>query len=476
MSKLGTTEVPQGLLEIASELLSPSFSQHQIVQYCSLVFEVYAYPYYRQHKLISDCSYIHYLELEKRFGRENFTHLNNQLNWLQNVALPNGQLHIWNSKAGDGCTKAYKLTCYGYRAIRKAMADNRYPLITRPIKTNGNALRSRDASGSNSVGGFSMSPNIPVRPALIKEAIRDIRLLVSDDSVRGTPFLNYLRAFYANHSREDCVSKLEINGNRLSDVLRVIQDTNLGRKGYLPQYYVQSSTGRWYCRGPFISLQNIPRQLRQLILQGYYDYDVESCHYSLFAQMTSKVHFETPVIDQLVSDKYAFRLDIAKSLNISIKDVKQALIGLIYGSPLSASLFCSLSRNLGKEATNAFCKLPKIRALHCEIKQGSKLIIEHYKSKSRRRGSLINDAGRSCVLSHASKASQLSHILQGAEAQILSSIGHRWGASMVLLMHDGFVTKKQLNTAELRNHILKETGWDVQFSEELISISKCTIN
>jgi hypothetical protein len=192
--------------------------------------------------------------------------------------------------------------------------------------------------------------------------------------------------------------------------------------------------------------------------------------------MTSKLNFKTPVIHQLISDKHAFRLELSKSLDIPIKEVKQALISLIYGSPLSSSLFCSLGTNLGRETAKAFCKLTKIRLLHREIKEGSTLIIEDYKDKSRRKGSLINDLGRSCVISQSSKASQLSHILQGAEAQILSSIGQRWGSSMVLLMHDGFVTKKQLNTDVLHHHVLKETGWNVQFSEELVSISKCTKN
>ena len=476
MSKIDTFEIPQGLLEIARKNHLPNFTQHHIVQYCSIAFEVYAFPYHRQHKLVPHCSYFHYLELEERFGRGNFIRLNNQLNWLQNVELPNGQSHLWNCSNGAGATKAYELTRFGYDAIRIAMTDGKSPLATRKFLSKGNSIRSRDHAGSNSVGGFQMSPNIPIKITLIKEAVRDVSLLRSDESARGTPLLNYLKHSYCDLAREDYVKKLGNHQDMLTDILRIIKSSNLGQKGYLPQYYVQSSTGRWYCRGPLISLQNMPRQLRQVILQDYYDYDIESCHYSLFAQMTSKLHFKTPVIDQLISDKHAFRLELSKSLDIPIKEVKQALISLIYGSPLSSSLFCSLGTNLGKETAEAFCKLTKIRLLHREIKEGSTLIIEDYKDKSRRKGSLINDLGRSCVISQSPKASQLSHILQGAEAQILSSIGQRWGSSMVLLMHDGFVTKKQLNTDVLHHHVLKETGWNVQFSEELVSISKCTKN
>jgi hypothetical protein len=101
---------------------------------------------------------------------------------------------------------------------------------------------------------------------------------------------------------------------------------------------------------------------------------------------------------------------------------------------------------LGHEAAKAFCELEVVRALHSEIKQGARLIIESYKNQSRRRDTIINDIGRSCVISKSSRSTQLSHILQGAEAQILSSVRQRWGSSLLLLMHDGFVSKNHLST------------------------------
>ena len=129
---------------------------------------------------------------------------------------------------------------------------------------------------------------------------------------------------------------------------------------------------------------------------------------------------------------------------------------------------------MGHEAAKAFCELEVVRALHSEIKQGARLIIESYKNQSRRRDTIINDIGRSCVISKSSRSTQLSHILQGAEAQILSSVRQRWGSSLLLLMHDGFVSKNQLSTSMMSQHVFKETGWDIQFSEEFITISKCT--
>lgn len=465
---------PAGLLELASRGLSSAYSRNIIVQYCSLTFELYAFPYHRQHKLVAHCSYFHYLELEERLGRGNFNRLNDQLNWIQNIELPDGQSHRWSCSAGLGVTKAYKLTCKGYEAIQDAMTNTRYPLVERKFKSSGNAIRSRDHSGSNSVGSFDMSPNLAIKTGVIKKAIKDINLLLSDSSARGTPITDYLRHFYADLPRHECITKLEQNRNALINILRVTLSPDVGKARHLLQNYVQSSSGRWYCRGPLVSLQNIPKQLRQIILQGNFDYDIESCHYSLFAQMASKLNFKTPVIDELIANKDFFRLEIASTSGITINQVKQSLISLIYGSPLNTSVFCSLGNNLGHEAAKVFCELEVVRALHNEIKQGARLIIESYKNQSRRRGTIINDLGRSCVISKSSRPTQLSHILQGAEAQILSSVGQRWGSSLLLLMHDGFVSKNQLSTSMMSQHVFKETGWDIQFSEEFITISKCT--
>ena len=474
MALKSTIAYPLGLLELASKRLPSSFSHNIVVQYCSLVFEIYAFPYRRQHKLLQHCSYIHYLELEQRFGRGVFSALNSSLNWLTNTNLTDGQSHLWQASGGKGIAKAYELTDMGYEAIRLSMA--KYPLMERKYRCNSAAMRSRDSSGSNSIGGFVMAASIAINQRIIKDAIRDVSLLRSDKSARGTPALNYLRHSHSEITREESVKKLQNYQDKLSDIQTITRCTDIGKKGYIPQQYTQSSTGRWYCQGQLISLQNMPRQLRTIVFQGHYDYDVESCHYALFAQMASRHAFDTPVIDQLVANKQAFRLKIALSLGISVATVKKVLISLIYGSPLSPSLYCSLAHSLGKPTAEAFCNLEDIQSLHSEISVGSKIIVEGYKQNSRRMGSITNDIGRSCVISQYSKASLLSHLLQGAEAQILSSIGKRWGHLIILLMHDGFVTKKRLKTDMLREHVFKETGWNVEFSEALISISKCTEN
>ena len=52
MSVTDTKNFPAGLLAIASKQLDDTFSSEQIIQYCSLAFEIYSFPYARQHHLL----------------------------------------------------------------------------------------------------------------------------------------------------------------------------------------------------------------------------------------------------------------------------------------------------------------------------------------------------------------------------------------------------------------------------------------
>jgi hypothetical protein len=45
---LGTIKFPTGLLEIANQTLLKTYHEPHIVQYCSLVFEIFEFPYHRQ--------------------------------------------------------------------------------------------------------------------------------------------------------------------------------------------------------------------------------------------------------------------------------------------------------------------------------------------------------------------------------------------------------------------------------------------
>jgi hypothetical protein len=470
MSVIGTKNFPAGLLTIASKQLDNAFSTQQIVQYCSLAFEIYTFPYARQHHLLEDCVSVHCRDFERMFGRGQFVVINDKLDWIEPVPLPCGAFFLRYSDNNCGLTKAYRLTSTGRLAIREAVTDSNYPLTDRKLPANIKALRSRDAKGSNAKGVFDMKRDIRVKERPVIEALESVCLLVSDQSARGSDLIDYFRRVYKDLSPEEKHRQLIADRDRIIDILQVLKSPDLGKKGFVPQYYVQSSSGRWYCHGPIVSFQNMPKQLRPIFFQDCYDYDIESCHYSIFAQLAVGCGVETPTIDNLLANKVAFRESIARDANITLPMAKRCLISLIYGAPLNPSEYTSFGATLGITNATNFCKSPKVIALHKELSTGRKRIINKYIRQSKKKGWINNDVGRARVTAKSSQTTLMAHILQGVEAQILSCIGSHWGNQLLLLMHDGFVTRDQLDTELIRSTVLAETGWDVHFSEERISI------
>lgn len=470
MSVTDTKNFPAGLLAIASKQLDDTFPTEQIVQYCSLAFEIYSFPYARQHHLLEDCVSFHCRTLERMFGRALFRDINNQLSWIKSSPLPCGAFFIRGSDNSYGLTKAYRLTPIGNWAIREAITNSDYPLTNRKLPANHGALRSRDAKGSNATNVFDMKRDIRIKERVVAEALKSICLLISDKSARGCEFIDYFKLAHEQLSPEEKHRQLIADRDRIAFVLRVLKNPNLGERGFVPQLYTQSSSGRWYSSGPIVSFQNMPKQLRPIFFQDCYDYDVESCHYSIFSQLAARCGVETPIINELLADKVTFRSSVAKDANITLPTAKRCLISLIYGAPLNPSKHTFFGTTLGAVDAANFCTSEKIVALQKELSKGRQCIINMYRDQSKKKGWIINDAGRARVISKTSKITLMAHILQGVEAQILSCIGNHWGYQLMLLMHDGFVTKVQLDTALIRSTVLAETGWDVCFSEERISI------
>ena len=65
---------------------------------------------------------------------------------------------------------------------------------------------------------------------------------------------------------------------------------------------------------------------------------------------------------------------------------------------------------------------------------------------------------------------RLAHLLQGIEAKALRAVIQAMPHDVLLLMHDGFVTSKRVNTRELEKVVREETGYRLTLSGERISL------
>ena len=68
------------------------------------------------------------------------------------------------------------------------------------------------------------------------------------------------------------------------------------------------------------------------------------------------------------------------------------------------------------------------------------------------------------VLSKVNPLTQLSHIMQGAEANILRA-SMQMVPNIVLLAHDGFIAKNEVDLPSLQEHVAQITGHCVTFTQ-----------
>src|SRR5438270_12766511 len=108
-----------------------------------------------------------------------------------------------------------------------------------------------------------------------------------------------------------------------------------------------------------------------------------------------------------------------------------------------------------------------VRAFGREVRAANKVILHDFRFKrNKRKGSncIVNDTGRLLRIEGESAATQLSHIMQGAEANILSA-SMQMVPNIVLLAHDGFIAKDEVDLPSLQEHVAQITGHCVTFTQ-----------
>ena len=113
-------------------------------------------------------------------------------------------------------------------------------------------------------------------------------------------------------------------------------------------------------------------------MAGLYDIDIENCHYSILAQMAAAHGHQCTVINNYLDNKRQFREALAAEFGISMRQVKDALIALIYGAKFSVRakdalpmIFNSkaLAAKVAKQSPSSVtaCTSVGMRPAHCRL-------------------------------------------------------------------------------------------------------------
>lgn len=205
-------------------------------------------------------------------------------------------------------------------------------------------------------------------------------------------------------------------------------------EGVIPQAYRQVSSGR--VAGLGVAIQSLPRDMRQALMTGYYEYDISNCHYTILSQTGSY-----PTISNYVAHTKQWRQELAAHLDITLDQAKRCLLAMSYGATKGTnSTYCAIPALIGEDKTQAFWQHPKVVALDME---------------TRLAGAYLTG------LSPTDKTlpSTVAHTLQRLENDILAAATK--DIVITVPVYDGFIYDEELDINQLQMNVKELTGYDV---------------
>ena len=424
---------------------------------CGMIYE--APTRYRAHSHHEGYSRFTWQELEQSFGRRGFKAINESLGLFE-------YLEDWSKV--EGRTKPYMLTeqvstirenflkgCFRRRPTKLLTQDGKY-LESPPAS----AMAAKNKDGQNRRGfqGLPVTTLVPVNLVQVKKLMVDIeaRLMaheagfVTGELFSEVPTIRFLQALHQDSA------------------MIYAKANNKNWHGHVMHRYCEYESGRVYAGGVG-NLQNCYRVLREAAMAGLYDIDIENCHYSILAQMAGALKYQCTAIQDYLDNKKPIREALAAEFGLSIQQVKDALIALIYGAKFSDRASDALPKIFKSKALAAkVYQHPKFLALRDDIAGARAVVLKAQKVTLR---TIKNCRDLTMRLDGSNERQQLAHLLQGVEVTALEAAYRLYPKEIVLLQHDGFAATCQLDTKRIEAAMLEATGYTLKVEQKVIQVN-----
>lgn len=238
--------------------------------------------------------------------------------------------------------------------------------------------------------------------------------------------------------------------DRLGDDLKQRQCLKMSAatdNGVLTQHYIRKDCMRLFAMGT--SLQNASSEIRDTLLEGCYRYDASNCHFAICARY-SRDEF----IQEYARHPDLVRETIADAVGISPKEVKLALIKILYGADTGyMHNKKALANDLGKERAERFLRDEQVRGIMKGIDDVARRIMNKF---GKIPGKKVHET--------------LAHHLMTIESQMLDACIELC-PDVKGLYFDGFVSGVKMNVFEMQVAVFKKTDVVINFTEEVIEIA-----
>ena len=231
-----------------------------------------------------------------------------------------------------------------------------------------------------------------------------------------------------------------------------------------------------------VNFQAIKKEYRKYIFNGQFDYDINAAAPTLLYQYIKKLFPKKKIkleyLEKYIEDRNTVRNECVKLLKEKDKsnfkdfrkEVKQVITSALYGSKLKnrvSGVAMSVSNREFLYDNNL-----EFRNLIDDITKLFKLY-KSYIDKNHKNDKFIDMENGKIELYENDKKKKLSTIVSGfyfsLESKILIDVIYKnYKEDLSLMIHDGFIARKNIDTKELEELVFKETGFVVKYSKELI--------
>lgn len=253
---------------------------------------------------------------------------------------------------------------------------------------------------------------------------------------------------------------------RLKQCVRALRESHMtgATPGFLPHHYREVSTGRLAAIG--LNGQSMSREVRAVAFQGYFDYDIENCHFSIVAQICRRFSIQHPIIEAYSADKGRYRQPLCARYALADDEVKRCILAVLYGATDSLYYRSAIPSLIGVTEARQLLADPWFAALADEVDRIMNAVIDAWGLGAG--GLIVNDASKGiCPKEKPPKI--FAHLLQGVEGKMLRAVCGAFPEDIVVAVHDGFISRSRLDARQIGRVIKVATGYDMHIVEKVLT-------
>jgi len=435
------------------------------------------YTGYYKHNIWEEYTSVSYKTLQNWFGRDYHKTTDILLDYTEDWSHNDKITRGW--KLNERCRIVFDE--YFIREVRQKETNKLLGLDGRVLKTwprqgiitstnrDGRRLRKEEKMEHNINNTTSVNFNNIQRCIDVIREIKDTGKIGSENLNKYTkPFL----------SKEMNVEKLTEIRNSLTD-LRDIADSEALPKGKVYQIYYQGDSGRLYTTGN-TSIQQMNNIIRPIVMGGlgYWDYDVENCHFTLMKHIAEYYGYKKlDSVEDYIANKSKIRDRLMKLLVEEKYIIKKILLSILYGSSKGIRKGNAVTDLIGRNKQEILNGDTFIDGLYNDIKGLTEFIINkthddkhkhpylklygknklYYENILRKKIYVVGEGGKKTP-----NRNILAHILQGLEFKIIDVMMSKVGQDMKVLIHDGFILQRFVEHKELTEIVKEKLGIELK--------------